>query len=63
VEEKKAPAAPAAEDKPATASSAGLGDDAAGANPFDFSAMSGLLNVRYLHYMRILVYPIFTSLT
>jgi hypothetical protein len=44
VKEKKAPAPPAAEDKPATASSAGLGDDAAGANPFDFSAMSGLLN-------------------
>lgn len=44
LEEKKVPVVPAAEEKPAIASSAGLGDDAAGANPFDFSAMSGLLN-------------------
>lgn len=59
VEEKKAPAPPAGEEKAATASSTGLGDDAAGANPFDFSAMSGLLNVRHL----IIFYPISSSIT
>jgi len=63
VEEKKAPASPAGEVKPETASTAGLGDDAAGANPFDFSAMSGLLNVCHPYCIWILFYPIFSSIT
>lgn len=62
MEEKKAPASPAGEDKAATASTAGLGDDAAGANPFDFSAMSGLLNVRHLYCIWIFIYSIFRSI-
>ncbi|XP_024383167.2 ankyrin repeat domain-containing protein 2B [Physcomitrium patens] len=44
VEEKKAPAAAGAEEKAAGASGAGVGGEEGGANPFDFSAMSGLLN-------------------
>lgn len=46
MEEKKAPAAAGAEEKAAGASGAGVGGEEGGANPFDFSAMSGLLNVR-----------------
>lgn len=50
VEEVKAPAQPAGEEKAASTTSAanlapGAEDEAGVPNPFDFSAMTGLLNV------------------
>lgn len=61
VEEVKAPAQPAGEENATSATSAvnvtpGAEDEAGTPNPFDFSAMTGLLNVCMIAYLLVILY-------